>query len=64
MTASPSTERLPYTTRMSAQTRARLEAVARRLRSSRATALQLAIDEFWMKTLNRSNREKYREQAQ
>jgi len=62
MTASRSTERLPYTTRVSAQTRARLEAVARRLRSSRATALQMAIDELWMRTLNPNNREKYREQ--
>jgi len=64
MTASPSTERRPYTTRMSPQTRARVDAIARRLRASKATALQLAIDELWMKTLNRNNRGKYREQDQ
>jgi len=63
MTASQSTK-VPYTTRMSAQTRARLATVARRLRCKKASAIQLAIDELWMRTLNNSKREKYREQGQ
>jgi len=62
MTATQSTK-LPYTTRMSAQTRARLAAVGRRLRWKKASVIQLAIDELWAKTLSRENREKYREQG-
>jgi len=62
MTDTPSTK-VPYTTRMSAQTRARLDAVARRLRWKKASVVQLAIDELWMRTLNTKRREKYREQG-
>jgi len=62
MTNTQSTK-VPYTTRMSAQTRARMDAIARRLRWKKASVIQLAIDELWMKTLNKQSGEKYREQG-
>jgi len=40
-----------------------MDAIARRLRWKKASVIQLAIDELWMRTLNKQSGEKYREQG-